>query len=424
MTRPLADDCFVIDRPRLTHAEAIDVLRRRVTPVADFETVSLSAAAGRLIAGAVTAERDVPADTNAAVDGYAFAFGDYDADRGSTVPLSGRVAAGANGLANAEPGAAVRIFTGGVLPAGVDTCVMQEDCRLSEDLRRVNIPARLKRGANVRKAGEDVRIGTVLFETGARLRAQDIAALASLGHTHVDVFAQLRVGMLSSGNELAAPGVRLQRGQVYDANRPMLSALIETAGARVVDLGHVADNRADVETRLRDAVTRCDLVITTGGASKGEEDHLAPAIESLGTRHLWQIAVKPGRPLSFGLIEGTPVLGLPGNPVAVFVCFLLYGWPLVRRLAGGTWPEPHVYELPAAFTFTGRKTGRREYWRGRLVPQPDGRLAVEKFARDGSGLITGLREADGLIEIPEAAGDVHPGDHLRFIPFSNYGLLR
>jgi molybdopterin molybdotransferase len=423
MTRPLADDCFVLDRPRLTHAEAIEILRARLTPIAAVERVPLQAAAGRLLAGPVRADLDVPAHTNAAVDGFAIAHVHYATRADGMFAVAGRAAAGVAGRQSIDPTTAVRIFTGAALPAGFDTCAMQEDCRIEPSSGQVHVPPGLKRGANVRRAGEDVRAGASLFTGGERLRAQDLAALASIGRTQVDVFAPLRVGLLSSGDELVAPGEPLRAGQVYDANKPMLMELVRSSGARVVDFGVVRDQREAVEATVAEASQRCDVLITTGGASRGEEDHLAPAIERLGTRQIWQIAVKPGRPLSFGRIGSTVVLGLPGNPVAVFVCFLLYGWPLLRALGGGGWPEPEAYDLPAAFEFTGRKAGRREYWRGRRLVR-DGRPMVEKFARDGSGLITGLREADGLIEIPEATGDIKAGASVRFLPFSQYGLLR
>jgi molybdopterin molybdotransferase len=203
----------------------------------------------------------------------------------------------------------------------------------------------------------------------------------------------------------------------------MLTALGASAGALPADLGVLPDDPGEVRQRLAEAARSYDAVILSGGASLGEEDHVVAALDALGKRHLWQLAIKPGRPMSFGQIGDCVVLGLPGNPVAVFVCFLLYVWPLLRRMGGADWPEPRRYRLPALFAFPGRKTGRRELWRGILKETPHG-LGVDKFPRDGSGLISGLRAADGLIDIPEDAGDVQPGDMLAFIPFSEFGLIR
>ena len=425
MTRKLADDCFVSDRPRLLHAEALAILQQRITTVAEKEDVALVDAMGRILAAAATAHVPVPNHTNAAVDGYCFAAADYDRAHGSTFAVTSRVAAGHALAAVPPPGTAARIFTGGVMPTGHDTCAMQEDCTIGtrDGVTTVTIPSGLKAGANVRKAGEDVAAGTVLMAAGDVVRPQDLAALASIGMAHVPVYRRLKVGMLSSGDEVLRPGAPLGIGQVYDANMPMLTALIASAGASSVDLGVAPDRPEALHTILREASRTCDVILTSGGASKGEEDHMVTALELLGKRHLWQLAIKPGRPMAFGQIGDCVTLGLPGNPVAVFVCFLLYAWPLLRRMGGAPWFEPVRYTLPAAFDFTGRKPGRREYWRGMLTQTADG-LAVDKFRRDGSGLISGLRAADGLIEIAEDYGDVHVGDAVTFIPFSAYGTVR
>jgi molybdopterin molybdotransferase len=309
------------------------------------------------------------------------------------------------------------------MPEGHDTVVMQEDVALSTGDGRalVAIPSGLKAGANVRKAGEDVKAGETVLEAGAVLRPQDLAALASLGIADVPCFSRLKVAIVSTGDEVVRAGEALAKGQVYDANAPMLVPLVRSAGAHSTDLGVFPDDLRAVKERLAETARAFDVIITSGGASRGEEDHMVAALDQLGKRHMWQLAIKPGRPMSFGQIGDCVVLGLPGNPVAVFVCFLLYVWPLLRRMGGADWPEPRRYKLPALFAFPGRKTGRREFWRGMLKDTPRG-LAVDKFARDGSGLISGLRAADGLIDIPEDAGDVQPGDPVAFIPLTEFGI--
>ena len=302
---------------------------------------------------------------------------------------------------------------------------MQEDVVVDTAERRttVAIPAGLRPGANVRKAGEDVAAGATVLAPGSVLRPQDVAALASLGVADVKCFARLRVAIVSTGDEVVRPGAALAEGQVYDANAPMLASLVTSAGAVATDLGVLPDDLPQVKARLAEAASQFDVIITSGGASQGEEDYLIAALDALGKRHLWQLAIKPGRPMSFGQIGDCVVLGLPGNPVAVLVCFLLYAWPLLRRMGGGDWREPRRFPLPALFAFPGRKVGRREFWRGLLKETPTG-LAVDKFARDGSGLISGLREADGLIDIPEDVVEVKPGDRVAFIPFSEFGITR
>jgi molybdopterin molybdotransferase len=420
----LLDDCFAHDRKRLRHAEALAILQERVRPVVGVERVALSDAAGRILATAAVAPRPVPAHTNAAVDGFSFAAADYDVAAGTHVAVEGRAAAGHPLAAKPGPRTAVRIFTGAVLPAGHDTVVMQEDARTSNDSgkRMVAIPAGLKRGANVRKAGEDVKEGESVLGAGAVLRPQDLSALASLGFGEVDCFQRLKVAIVSTGDEVVRAGAALQPGQVHDANAPMLAPLIAGAGATATDLGVFPDNLQVVKAKLGEAARRFDVIITSGGASRGEEDHVVAALDALGKRHLWQLAIKPGRPMSFGQIGDCVVLGLPGNPVAVFVCFLLYVWPLLRRMGGAEWPEPRRFQLPALFAFPDRKVGRREFWRGMLRETPAG-LAVDKFARDGSGLISGLRAADGLIDIPENVPEVKPGDLVAFIPFTEFGIV-
>jgi molybdopterin molybdotransferase len=425
MTSKLIDDCFAHDGRRLRHGEVLAILKRRVAPVVTAETVPLAEAAGRILAEPALAPRPVPAHTNAAVDGYSFAEADYDAATGAELEVEGRAAAGHRLASPPAPATAARIFTGAAMPAGHDTVVMQEDVSARTVGSRivVAIPPGLKRGANVRREGEDLEAGETLVRAGAVLRPQDLAALASIGKAEVACFARLRVAIVSTGDEVVRPGAPFAEGLVYDANAPMLAALVASAGAVATDLGVLPDKRGEIEKTLAEAAQGFDAVILSGGASRGEEDHVVAALDALGKRHLWQIDIKPGRPMSFGQIGDCVVLGLPGNPVAVFVCFLLYVWPLLRRMGGADWPEPARYRLPALFAFPGRKVGRREFWRGMLKETPHG-LAVDKFARDGSGLISGLRAADGLIDIPEDAGDIQPGDRLAFIPFSEFGIVR
>jgi molybdopterin molybdotransferase len=422
----LLDDCFAHDQKRLRHDEALTILRGRIGPTAGRQRLKLADSPGRILAATATAPHDVPLHMNAAVDGFSFAASQYDRQAGSEFTVAGRAAAGHRLEQRPPPGTATRIFTGAVMPEGHDTVVMQEDVRFGtiEGRDVVAIPAGLQGGANVRKAGEDMKAGELMLAAGAVLRPQDLAALTSIGIAEVECFTRLRVGIVSSGDEVVRVevGARLTQGQVYDANAPMLAALIATAGAEAVDLGVLPDNPQEVQRRLAAAARTVDVIITSGGASRGEEDHLAAAIDALGKRHLWQLAIKPGRPMSFGQIGNCAVLALPGNPVAVFVCFLLYVWPLLRRMGGAAWPEPRRYRLPALFAFPNRKTGRREFWRGILKETPRG-LAVDKFARDGSGLISGLRAAHGLIDIPEDVPHVAPGDPVAFIPFSEFGII-
>jgi molybdopterin molybdotransferase len=379
-------------------------------------------AAGRVLAQPVVASHPVPQHTNSAVDGYAFLAGEAAAEPDRNWPIAGRSAAGHPFRGDRPSRHVVRVLTGAVMPPDTDTVVMQEDCELIAGGAEVRLPAKWTRGANIRMAGEDVAEGTVLFGEGHVLRPQDVAALASVGVGAVQVFETLRIAVVSSGDEIKAPGSGpISVGEVYDANGPMLAAIGALAGAKVTSLGILPDDRAAVERALADAAANFDVVLTSGGASQGEEDHMAACLEKLGTRHFWRIAIKPGRPVMFGEIGDAMVIGLPGNPVAVFVCGLMYAFPILRRLGGASWPQPRRYRLAAAFAVDGRKLGRREFWRGILKETTEG-LAVDKFPSDGSGLISGLRAADGLIDVPETTAAIAPGDLVDFIPFSEFGI--
>lgn len=426
--KALLDDCFAHDRDRLRHDEALAILRARMSAIASVESVTLERAAGRILASDIATPRNIPGYDNSAVDGYAFAHGAGGQGREDEVvrlPVTARIAAGAPDVAPLAPGTAARIFTGAPVPQGADTIVMQEDCVLDKtgDPAIVAIPSGLKKGANLRRAGEDIAAGETLVGARTRLRPQEIAALASAGIAEIDVYARLRIGLVSSGDEIKRPDGKLDAGEVFDSNHFLLRALLEPLGVDIVDLGILPDMADATQAAMRQAASSCDAVITTGGASRGDEDHLVTALQTLGTRHLWQLAVKPGRPMSFGQIGGTAVFGLPGNPVAAFVCFLLYVRPALIVMGGGMWCEPQRFAVAAGFSIPRKKTGRREFWRGWLETGEDGEPVARKFERDGSGLITGLRQASGLIEVDEDTTRVSPGDRLRFIPFSEFGIL-
>ncbi len=422
--RRLLDDCFLTDRDRLSHHQALDLLEERIGPVAGVETIPLGLAAGRILAEDITSPNNVPAADNSAVDGYAFAHADYAAGDGA-FRVSARIAAGHAAEAPLEPGTIARIFTGAVIPAGADTVVMQEDCRREErdGALWVTIPDGLKPGANRRRAGEDIAAGATILSAGTRLRPQDVGAIASVGKAMIQVFRKMRVALVSTGDEIIRPGARLGPGQIYDANHFLLTALLQSAGAEVADIGVLPDDAATIRETLQRLAEDYDAIVTSGGASIGEEDHLVAALDALGKRHLWQIAIKPGRPMSFGQIGDCVVLGLPGNPVAAFNCFLNYARPTLIALGGGGFPRPRPIAIPAAFSVAKRKTGRREFLRGILEVNADGTARIKRYPHDGSGIITSLREADGLIEIAEDIPSISEGDPLPVLLFSEFGLL-
>ena len=418
----IADDCFLHDKDRLKHGDAIALLRERMAPLTRTEEIPLSESCGKVLAQDIKAPRNIPAFDNAAVDGYAFAHAGH-AVTGGFFPLAARIAAGDENNIELPGASAARIFTGAAMPLGADTVVMQEDCERHEQdgTQFIVIPAGLKKGANCRLAGEDVAAKSTVAKTGTVLRPQDLAAIASTGTDKVCVFTPLKVGLLSSGNELLQPGDEFENGKVYDANGVMLSSLFGSLPVTVTNLGVCPDDRQAVGNLLTDASTQFDVVISSGGASRGEEDHFVGALEKLGKSHMWQLAIKPGRPMSLGQIDKALFFVLPGNPVAAFVCFALYVRPSLLRLGGADWYEPKRFPLPADFSITS-KPDRREFLRGIYHIHDDGKVTIDKYDRDGSGLISGLREADGLIEVSETATSVSSGDMISFIPFSELGI--
>lgn len=411
----VADDCFALPPGvRWTPVdEALALLKERMTRVVGLEDAPLAVADGRILAEDLIAARSSPPENNSAVDGYAYVH-DAGID-GRYRLLPGRSAAGAPYHDVVTPGAALRILTGAVLPRGADTVIMQEDVTLEGGhLRFEGGP---KKGANVRLAGEDVATGDAVLRAGQLLRPQDIAQAAAMGAPRLTLNKRLRVAVLSTGDELAQPGEEIGDGGIFDANRPMLAALAARLGFEALDLGVAPDDPASVRAALDRGAADADAIIASGGASGGDEDHVSAVLGDAGARTLWRIAVKPGRPLALGVWNGAPVFGLPGNPVAAFVCFLIFARPALMVMAGAEWQEPRRLTLPAGFS-KKKKGGRREFLRGRIGA--DGR--VEAFRSEGSGLISGLRWADGLIDLPEPTAEIGPGDPVAFLPFSELGL--
>jgi molybdopterin molybdotransferase len=410
----LSDDCFAFGSALLTVAGALAEIEARVTPVVGTETVPLSAAAGRILARDIIATMNLPPHDNSAVDGYAVAHSDLIPDRDTVMPVTGRAAAGHPLDRPARRGEAIRIFTGAPMPEGADTVLMQEDCAF--EAGRVILKPGIRRGANRRHAGEDITEGEVALPAGQRLRAPDLGLAAALGHRALCVFRPLRVALLSTGDEVRDPGMPLPKGAIYDANRFMLAALLAGLGCAVSDMGIHPDREAAIVDALATASAQHDLIVTSGGVSTGEEDHVKSAVERLGTLHFWRLAIKPGRPVALGQVGGVPLIGLPGNPVAVVVTFLVIARPLIAKLAGATTRDPRLFPVRAGFGYR-KKPGRREYLRASLERDGDAVVAV-KYARDGAGILCSIVRSDGLVVLDEAASELTVGTMVDFLPFS------
>ncbi|HEY2531863.1 MAG TPA: gephyrin-like molybdotransferase Glp [Xanthobacteraceae bacterium] len=418
----LSDDCFAFSGPLLPVADAERLIAQRVVPVDGLETVALREAAGRVLAEDMIAPVNVPPFDNSAVDGYAVRAGDLDGMRETRLAIVDRVAAGHAATHALGAGEAIRIFTGAPMPDGADTVFMQEDCRVEG--AAVIVPPGLKQGANRRLAGEDVRAGVVALPAGRRLAAQHVALAAALGLTEVKVRRRVRVALFSTGDEIVEPGSLLPRAALYDSNRYFLSGLLARLGADVTDLGILTDNPQKLASALRAAAADHDLVLTSGGVSTGEADHVRHAVESIGRIVFWRVAIKPGRPVAMGVIpvassgEGAAFVGLPGNPVAVFVTFVRVVRPLLLRLAGAL-PEP-LLAMPARATFAYKKRkGRREYVRVSLRTAADGAIEAVKYPQDGAGVLASLTETDGLAELSEEVTNVQPGSTIGFLPYAS-----
>jgi molybdopterin molybdotransferase len=413
----LSDDCFAFGGPMMSVDEAVTIIGARVTAVRELESVPLGEADGRILARGIAAPLPLPPFTNSAVDGYAVRGVDIPDREQTAFPVTGRVQAGASAGNIIKPGHAVRIFTGAPMPDGADTVFMQEDVRLDAD-GRVVLPSGLRPGANVRPAGEDVPIGTVALAAGVRLRPQEVALAAAFGLTHVDVIRRIRVAVFSTGNELVSPGEPRAAAQLFDSNRFMLMAMLKRLGCEVSDLGIVSDDRSALADSLKKVARAHDLILTTGGVSTGEEDHVKAAVESVGRLVLWRMAIKPGRPVAMGVIDGTPLIGLPGNPVASFVTFVHVVRPAVLALAGAV-PQ-HLVAMPvrAAFAYK-KKIGRREYVRVNLRRDENAALEAVKFPREGAGLLSSLVDTDGLVELGEGIERVEPGQTIGFLAYSS-----
>ncbi len=411
----LSDDCFAHGGRLMRTEKALELLAGSIVCVTEPEPAALARALGRILAEDVSAPHDVPPGDNSAVDGYAVFFDDLNRRGETALPVAGRAAAGHPLDAPPKRGVAVRIFTGAPMPEGMDTVMMQEDCR--SDGENVTLPPGLKRGANRRARAEDITAGSIVLHRGMRLRAQDLGQAAATGRTELMVSRPLNVALFSTGDELREPGAALPEGCIYDSNRYTITGLLAGLGCAVDDLGIIEDRPEAIRAALGAAARKHDLIVTSGGISVGEEDHVKAAVEALGALHFWRLAIKPGRPIALGQVGRVPFVGLPGNPVAVMVTFLNIVRPMILRLMGGTGLKPHHFRVRADFSHK-KKKDRREWVRARLVSDSEAGWRAVKFPREGAGILSSMVESEGLVELPEDLTVIEPGTMVDFLPFS------
>jgi len=409
----LTKDSFAFGGELMRIENALSLVTARIPPIAETERVVIADADGRVLAKALTAPIDLPVFDNSAVDGYAVAHADLAPNCATALPVVGRIVAGQTADAHVRK-TATRIFTGAPMQIGADTVFMQEDVRLLDD-GRVELPSGLARGANRRARGEDIARGDLALAEGRRLEPRDIALIAALGLSSLEVRRRPRAAVFSTGDEICDPGLPLAPAAIYDSNRYALTALLRRSGCEVTDLGILRDNRDAIQASLSAASKGHDLIVTSGGVSTGEEDHVRAAIDRLGSLVFWRLAVKPGRPVAMGVIGGTPLVGLPGNPVAVFVTFAYVVRPLIAALSGAVPNLLVASSVISDFSYR-KKAGGREYVRVSLERRGKETVAV-KYPVDGAGVITSLTRTDGLIELGEDHTRVEPGDAVPFIDY-------
>jgi len=411
----LKDDCFAFGGELMPVTDALALLRERVTMVVDPEIVALRSALGRILSADIIADRSVPPHDNSAVDGYAVFFEDLNADGDTRIPVTGRVAAGHPLDRPARRREAVRIFTGAPMPDGMETVFMEEDCEA--DGNDVILPAGLKQGANRRKKGEDIEQGSVILKAGQRLRPQELGLAASVGFQELKVMGTLRVAVFSTGDEVCDPSDQAPEGSIFDANRYSVMSMLEGMSCHVTDLGILPDDEETIAVAIGGAAKDHHVIVTSGGVSAGEEDHVKAAVERHGSVDFWRLAIKPGRPIALGHVGDAAFIGLPGNPVAAMVTYMVIARSVLLMLMGASETAAPRYAVIADFDYQ-KKTGRREWLRAILSETAAAGLSVKKFRSSGAGILTSMVAADGLVELPEDIESVTPGDMVQFLPFN------
>ena len=396
----------------ISYDEALQQLIAKISPKQKITSKPLLESFGKVLAESQRSTIDVPQSDNSAMDGYALNTEDLAATGETELPVLQRVAAGqvAEPLL---PGTAARIFTGAPIPAGADLVIMQEQVQLIGDT--IHFDIKPESGSNIRPAGNDIRSGDTILQKGCRLRPQDIGLAASVGLESLPVYEKIRVGMFLSGDELVEPGKPLAAGKIYDSNRYTLQGMLQALGCEIIDLGVVGDTLAETKSAMLNAAQQADLVVTCGGVSVGEEDHVRIAIEQLGKLHLWRLRIKPGKPLAFGEIESTPFIGLPGNPVSVFATFCLFVCPLIKTLQGRHWQKPVAVQVAAGFDWP-KPDSRREFLRARLEPGDDQTPVARIYPNQDSGVLSSAVWGQGFVEIAEGQ-TLKAGDKVDYLSF-------
>ena len=394
----LSNDCFKYSKKRISLEKAVSILEKRIKCIKKTQKIKLDQSLGRILSKDIISKLNVPPFDNTAVDGYAFKYSDLNKNKETKLKLSGRIAAGQNFNKKIKKGEVARIFTGAKVPEGTNTVIMQEDCNVNDN--KIILKPGIFKGANIRKKGEDIKSGKKIITKGSKLKAQDIALIASIGIKEIEVHEKLKVGIFTTGDELFEPGTKASKNGIYDSNRYCLKNLLETINCVVKDYGIKKDKEKLIKNTLKKISKECDLIITTGGMSVGEEDYVRKVVEKNGSLNFWNISIKPGRPVALGNIFKKPFIGLPGNPVSVMITFLKIALPAINKLSGFLSPKENNFIVATDFNFK-KKSGRKEFLRVKVSKNSNGQVKIKHFPNTGSGVFTSMVETDGLIELPE-----------------------
>ncbi len=407
--------CDELPPGTLTVEQARERILALVSPVTETRSLPLFEALGHVLAENVVSPVNVPPHRNSAMDGYAVRAADLPAEGTARLAVVGSAWAGRPWPGEVAPGQCVRIMTGAEVPAGADTVIMQEHTEREGD--EIVIASGHQPGQNVRQPGEDIRAGDTVLEAGQRLRAAELALLASLGVPEVMVHRKPKVAFFSTGDELVAPGGTLGPGQIYDSNRYAIYGMLRELGVELLDLGVIPDTREAVEQAFHDAAAQADAIVTSGGVSVGDADYVKETLDRLGKVDFWKIAMKPGKPLAFGEVEGACFFGLPGNPVSTLVTFYQFARPALRRLMGERdIPAPLTIRVPAAEPLK-KRPGRTDFQRGILERDAEGELVVRSVGQQASHILSGMSRANCFIVLPRESGGVDAGTLVDVQPF-------
>jgi molybdopterin molybdotransferase len=397
-------------------SEALSKLKKSLQIIAQVEEILVDEANGRILSKSPKAIRSSPPVSNSAVDGFGFAHSSLTPGKQTLKLQKGFSAAGIPFNSKVKPGYTIKIFTGAPLPTGVDTVVLKEDANFND--LEVAFSSSLRIGSNTRRQGEDINKGKKILEVGSTIRPPDLALLNSVGVNTVSVYKKLKVGVLSTGNELVSSfNKNISEFQIYDSNKLMLMTLVSNWGFEAIDLGIVQDNKKEVQKRILSASKSVDVILSTGGASASDEDYISKVMNEFGSVTSWRVAIKPGRPIIMGVIHGVPLFGLPGNSVAAFVCAVIFTRPALLFMSGAGWHTPPSFITSSAFS-KKKKQGRREFLRARVDKQNN----VEVYHSEGSGKINSISWANGLVDLSAETTQVSVGDPIKFIPFSVLGV--